>query len=77
MKNSGASLQRTSTIMLNLDKLIELLDTDTKELRKREVLKELYFEEKKYEDLKNGAELMNSHIDKALNIVLNDFNKKT
>ena len=77
MKDSGASLQRTSTIILNLDKLIELLDTDTKELRKREVLKELYFEEKKYEDLKNGADLMNSHIDKALDIVLNDFNKKT
>lgn len=77
MKDSGASLQRTSTIMLNLDKLIELLDTDTKELKKREVLKELYFEEKKYEDLKNGADLMNSHIDKALDIVLNDFNKKT
>ena len=77
MKNSGASLQRTSTIMSNLDKLIILLDTNTEELKKRETLKELYFKEKKYEDLKNGADLMNSHIDKALNIVLNDFNKKT
>lgn len=77
MKNSGASLQPTSTIMSNLDKLIILLDTNTEELKKRETLKELYFEEKKYEDLKNGADLMNSHIDKALNIVLNDFNKKT
>lgn len=77
MKNSGASLQPTSTIMSNLDKLIILLDANTEELKKRETLKELYFEEKKYEDLKNGAELMNSHIDKALNIVLNDFNKKT
>ena len=76
MKNSGASLQHTSTIMSNLDKLIQLLDTDTEELEKRKVLKELYFEEKKYEDLKNGADLMNSQIDKALNIVLNDFNKK-
>ena len=77
MKDSGASLQRTSTIMLNLDNLIKLLDTDTKELDKRKTLKKLYFKEKKYEDLKNGADLMNSHIDKALNIVLNDFNKKT
>lgn len=77
MKDSGASLQLTSTIMLNLDRLIKLLNTNTEELKKREVLKELYFKEKKYEDLKNGAELMNSQIDKALNIVLNDFNKKT
>ena len=46
-------------------------------VKKRETLKELYFKEKKYEDLKNGADLMNSNIDKALNIVLNDFNKKT